>query len=91
MGRALAQLVREMRPEKQVTLKLGRPVTRTELECAGARVLALSESEAKLQVPQGQLQSAVFALLSQWRVVDLTVEDAPLEEVLSDLFARARP
>jgi ABC-2 type transport system ATP-binding protein len=85
---ALADLVRTTRPEKRVTLKLGAKVTQAELERSGARLIALDGIEARLQVPQANLQSAVGALLSQLPVVDLTVEDPPLEEVLSDLFAR---
>ena len=35
-----------------------------------------------------QLAAAVSGLLSGLSIVDMTVEDAPLEEVLADLFAR---
>jgi ABC-2 type transport system ATP-binding protein len=85
---SLTELVRETRPEKRITLKLAAAATAAELESTGARVLEQSGLEVRLQVSQSQLPAAVSALLSRLRVVDLTVEDAPLEEVLSDLFAR---
>jgi ABC-2 type transport system ATP-binding protein len=43
--------------------------------------------QLKLQVPQQELQPLVSGLLSRAAVVDLTVEDPPLEEVLAELFA----
>ncbi len=86
----LTDLVRETKPEKRITLKLATEIApgTHALEFEGARVLAHDGLELKLQVPQAQLSAAVTALLSRLPVVDLTVEDAPLEEVLGDLFAR---
>jgi ABC-2 type transport system ATP-binding protein len=88
---SLTALVRETRPEKRISLKLAAPVNGADLELAGARVLSQTDLEVELQVSQAQLPAAVTALLSRLRVVDLTVGDAPLEEVLSDLFARQTP
>jgi ABC-2 type transport system ATP-binding protein len=85
---SLTDLVRETKPEKRISLKLAAPATTAEIECSGARVLESTDLEVKLQVAQSQLPAAVSALLSRLQVVDMTVEDAPLEEVLSDLFAR---
>ncbi|HKP57198.1 MAG TPA: ATP-binding cassette domain-containing protein [Polyangiales bacterium] len=83
----LSDLVRETRPEKRISLKLAAPVSGP-LEIDGARVSNHSGLELELLVPQAQLPAAVSSLLSRLPVVDLTVEDAPLEEVLGDLFAR---
>jgi ABC-2 type transport system ATP-binding protein len=85
---ALSELVRKTRPDKRITLKLKQPALAADLEASGARVIALSDVEAQLQVHQGQLQAALSSLLARVSVSDLTVEDPPLEEVLSDLFAR---
>jgi ABC-2 type transport system ATP-binding protein len=85
----LPDLVKKTRPEKQVTLKLESPTTREVLEAAGARVVSLSALEARLTVPHAALQRTVSRLLSEVPVIDLSVEDPPLEEVLGDLFAGA--
>jgi ABC-2 type transport system ATP-binding protein len=85
---SLVDLVRETRPEKRITLKLAEPVAAAQLEIDGARVLNHAGLELVLLVSQAQLPAAVSSLLSRLPVVDLTVEDAPLEEVLGDLFAR---
>jgi len=85
---ALSELVRSLRPEKRVRLVLSSAVPRAALEQSGARVISMDGLEAELQLPQAALASAIGSLLAQLPVVDLTVEDPPLEEVLSDLFAR---
>ncbi len=84
----LQDLVRKTRPEKRVTLKLAAEPNRAELELEGARVISLDGQSAQLNVPQPRLQSAIAALLARAPVLDLTVEDPPLEEVLGELFQR---
>jgi ABC-2 type transport system ATP-binding protein len=86
---SLAELVRKTRPEKRITLKLSAAPSRADLELSGARVIGEPGREVSLQVSQDQLQPVISALLSRLTVVDLSVEDAPLEEVLADLFARS--
>ncbi len=87
----LPDLVRKLRPEKRVTLKLARVPGPSELEVEGARIVSLDGVELRLQVQQQDLQRVVSALLSRLPIVDLTVEDPPLEEVLGDLFKGAAP
>jgi len=84
---ALADLISKLHPEKRVTLRLLNAVEPTQFEGCHARLVSLNGLEARLQVPKEQLQKAVSALLDKLPIVDLTVEDAPLEEVLGQLFA----
>jgi ABC-2 type transport system ATP-binding protein len=72
-----------------VRLTLGADVELRTLELPGARVVMSEGREAQLSVAQGELSAVVSRLLAQLPVLDLTVEDPPLEEVLADLFARA--
>jgi ABC-2 type transport system ATP-binding protein len=51
-------------------------------------LVAVEGAQLRLQVPQAELQAVVSSLLSRVTVVDMTIEDPPLEEVLSDLFAK---
>ena len=85
----LDALVRRMRPDKRVVLHLERPVERADLEALGT-VIAHGPAEAVLQVGQGRLHDAVGRALASLPLRDLTVENAPLEEVMSELFARSR-
>ncbi|HEY2732457.1 MAG TPA: ABC transporter, partial [Polyangiales bacterium] len=86
---ALEALVHQIRPEKRITLKLASEVPVETRDLAGARLLSQRGIELRLQVGQAELPDTVAALLSRLKVVDLTVEDPPLEEVLSELFARS--
>jgi ABC-2 type transport system ATP-binding protein len=86
---ALADLVREVHPEKRVTLRLSQAVPESAFAGCQARLIKLSGLEVHLQVPKDALQRTVSQLLGTLPVADLTVEDAPLEEVLSRLFAEA--
>jgi ABC-2 type transport system ATP-binding protein len=86
---ALDALVRSTRPEKRITLKLAAAPSAEEIAPLGARLVAHEGTLLKLQVPQPELQALVSSLLSRLTVIDMTVEDPPLEEVLGDLFARS--
>ncbi len=44
-------------------------------------------TSATLQVSQADMQGAVARALGQLPLVDLSVEDPPLEEVMRDLFS----
>ena len=85
----LDELVRQVRPEKRVVLRLDRPVGEAALARLG-RVIAHDTAEAVLQVSQEAVNATVTTALTTLPVRDLTVENAPLEEVMSELFARSR-
>jgi len=85
----LSDLVRRVRPDKRMLLRLSRPVERRDLEALGS-VIAHGDAEAIVQVSQDALQPAVARALSSLPLTDLTVEDPPLEEVMRDLFAQGR-
>ena len=76
-----------MRPDKRVLLKLSRPVESRELAKLGS-IVSQTDAQAVLQVSQSELQGSVQRALAQLPVVDLTVEDPPLEEVMRELFER---
>jgi ABC-2 type transport system ATP-binding protein len=85
----LDELVRRVRPEKRLVLHLERPVERADLASLGM-VVSLGPAEAVLQVHQDAVSATVTRALSSLPVRDLTVENAPLEEVMSELFSRSR-
>ena len=85
----LSDLVRRVRPDKRMLLRLSRPVERRDLEALGS-VIEHGDAVAIVQVSQDALQPAVARALSSLPLTDLTVEDPPLEEVMRDLFAQGR-
>jgi len=85
----LSDLVRRVRPDKRMLLRLSRPVERRDLEALGSAI-EHGDAQAIIQVSQYALQPAVARALSSLPLTDLTVEDPPLEEVMRDLFAQGR-
>jgi len=75
----LSDLVRRVRPDKRMLLRLSRPVERRDLEALGS-VIEHGDAQAIIQVSQDALQPAVARALSS----------LPLEEVMRDLFAQGR-
>jgi ABC-2 type transport system ATP-binding protein len=85
----LDALVQRVRPEKRVVLRLERPVEADRLAPLG-KVVTHDNATAVLQVPQEAVNTTVSRALSNLPVRDLTVENAPLEEVMSELFAESK-
>lgn len=83
----LTELVHRTRPDKYVTLRFGGVVSATSLETLGGRVVSHGEGHAVLQVDAATMKSVVAGALANLPVIDLKVEDAPIEEVLADVFA----
>lgn len=83
----LAKLAHDIRPDKRVTVRTSKPCDRAEIEKVGA-IVECEDRRAVVQVKQEKLREAVSHLLTSLDVVDLTVEDPPLEEVMREMFAR---
>jgi len=86
---ALEQLVTRIRPDKRVVLRFSQPVDRADLEGLG-QVVRHDAGESVLDVHKDEVNRVVTAALAKLPVSDLTVENPPLEEVMSELFARGR-
>ncbi|MBX5482432.1 MAG: ATP-binding cassette domain-containing protein [Myxococcaceae bacterium] len=85
----LDELVRKVRPEKRLVLTFGSEVRQDALGGLG-KVVSQSPQQAIIQVPQDAVNQTVSRALGTLPVEDLTVENAPLEEVMSELFSRSR-
>ncbi|MFZ5438416.1 MAG: ABC transporter ATP-binding protein [Myxococcota bacterium] len=85
----LEELVKKIRPEKRLTLRFSAPVAKEPVAALGT-VVKHEAAESVLQVPHDAINAAVARALATLPVVDLNVENPPLEEVMSELFARSR-
>jgi ABC-2 type transport system ATP-binding protein len=85
----LDALVQRIRPEKRVVLRWTGDVERSALESLG-KVVSAERQSAVLQVENARLSAIVSRALASLPIQDLTVENAPLEEVMGELFARSR-
>ena len=89
---SLGELVSRTRPDKRIVLRFSRPVPESDLVNLASRVSVVRHGtgESVLQVPKDVVNGVVGRALAQLPVSDLTVQNPPLEEVMSELFARAR-
>jgi ABC-2 type transport system ATP-binding protein len=84
----LRALAHSVRPDKRIVVRVANGGA-GELARFGP-VVASEEGGGVLQIPADQVSAVVARLLAELTVTDLTVEDPPLEEVLSELFRSAR-
>jgi ABC-2 type transport system ATP-binding protein len=85
----LQELVRRVRPDKRVSIRLSAPADRALLDKLGV-VVSADAAQAVLSVPAEKLNLVVRDALAALPVVDLTIEDPPLEEVMRELFSAQR-
>jgi len=63
-------------------------VSAASLEALGGRLVLHEAGRAVVQVDTTTMKSVVTGALASLPVIDLKVEDAPIEEVLADVFAQ---
>ena len=85
----LRQLSLRIRPDKRIVVRLERPAAGGELARFG-EVLSATGTQAVIRVSAAEVSGAVGRMLAALPVADLTVEDPPLEEVMSELFSASR-
>jgi ABC-2 type transport system ATP-binding protein len=86
----LRELVRRVRPDKHVTIRLSAPVAAEDLARLG-KVVSADAAQAVLAVPAAQASAVVRDALAALPIVDLTIEEPPLEDVMRELFVTRAP
>jgi ABC-2 type transport system ATP-binding protein len=86
----LRELVRRVRPDKHVTIRLSAPVAAADLARLG-KVVSSDAAQAVLAVPAAQASAVVRDALATLPIVDLTIEEPPLEDVMRELFVTRAP
>ena len=82
----LSRLIEQAAPSKIIRLELARPVERELLQSYG-RVQSCEGLRAEVIVERQQTREAAARLLAELPVVDVTIEDPPIEEVIGLVFA----
>ena len=83
---ALRELVLRTNPGKRIELVLGNGVERRDLEAYGT-VCRYQPPNAALVVPREHAADISARLLAALPVVDLSIQDPPIEEVIREVFA----
>jgi ABC-2 type transport system ATP-binding protein len=81
----LKALVRRVRPDKHISVRLTSPVDRATFEKL-ATVVSHDSAQVVMAVPTARVNLVVRDLLANLPVGDLTIEDPPVEEVMRELF-----
>ena len=81
----LDKLLERVAPFRELDLELAAPVERAELETWG-EVAELDGCRARLLIERATLAKKVGELLGTLSVVDLTVKDPPIEDVIGRVF-----
>jgi ABC-2 type transport system ATP-binding protein len=84
----LKELVRRIRPDKRITIKLSQPVEPARVARLGA-VADQTDTQVVLTVPGARVSEVLREALANLPVLDLAVEDPPLEEVMRELFKKS--
>jgi len=86
----LRALALRVRPDKRIVVRFADGGAAPGDLARFGQVVATEPGRATLQVGAEEVSGAVARLLAALPVADLTVEDPPLEEVLSELFRASR-
>jgi ABC-2 type transport system ATP-binding protein len=81
----LRALVKKVHPNKLVSFTITGPIGPAELERLGD-VVSSETGRIVLRVPQDRLRDLVSHALANLPVVDLSVEDPPVEDIMRELF-----
>jgi len=84
---ALEQLVTRVNPLKVLKIVLRDPVGCEQLSGFG-EVVQCDGLRATLRVPRTDAAAAAARLLTGLRIADLTIEDPPVEDIISQIFAQ---
>ena len=81
---ALQGLVERFSPHKTLTVDLEYPVSAVD---GYGEVVAVEDSRVTLRVPKGEAAAITARLLADLPVVDLSVTDPPIDEVIDRVFS----
>lgn len=82
----LRQVVERYAPLRVIRVDFRSPVRAADLEPVG-RVVESSELRSVLEVPRAEVSSRAATLLAKFPVVDLTIEETPIQDVVRRIFA----
>jgi ABC-2 type transport system ATP-binding protein len=85
----LTALVERQAPYKLLSLTLEKPMDRSELAELG-ELEADDGVKVRLRVPRGQTKTAAARALAHAAVVDVTIEDPPVEDIIRQVFQQAQ-
>ncbi len=84
----LSKIVEKYAPDKLVSLSSSKTLDAKDLQKFG-RVTEVSGQDAKIEIPRKQVSSVMAKLLSEIPVIDLSIEELSIEEIIRRVFTDA--
>ncbi|MEL7086998.1 MAG: ATP-binding cassette domain-containing protein [Planctomycetota bacterium] len=81
----LEGVVQRFAPLREVTLDLGQPAAESTLQAFG-EIESIDGNRVRLLVERDRLTASVNRMLTELDVIDLTIADPPIEDVIARLF-----
>lgn len=85
---SLEEIVDQFSGDKIVTLQIAEGETMDEL-ARMPNVIEVEEPRIKFRISRDEVAKTLSAVLNQYNIVDIVVEDLPLEEVIARVFSQA--
>lgn len=79
------KLIEKHVDHKRIVLTFNKPVQKTDINSYG-NVIEFEELKAAIQVPRAQTAEKAAALLTQLPVIDISIEEPSLENIVRELF-----
>lgn len=86
----LEQIVFTYAPDKLVSITTQKPLQRTQLETFG-QILSLENNSAKITIHRNDISKHMTRLLQQISVIDLSIEELPIEDIIRKVFTKTAP
>ena len=87
---SLEKIVERYSPEKLVSFTSSRELNVNDLKKFG-RVASHNGTSAKIEIPRKEVSSVMGKLLAQIPVLDLSIEELPIEEIIRRVFLKTSP
>jgi ABC-2 type transport system ATP-binding protein len=83
----LRELATKLRPDQTLTVTFAAEVSDLEDFARYGEVVAVDGARVSLRVDRARTSQVAAAILGGGQVTDVTIEDAPLEDVIEEAFA----
>lgn len=83
---SLARLIEQYIEDKILTVVFRSPVQRPEIERYGI-VTEWTQERASLRISRNNIAESAAAILNSFSVIDLTIEEVPIEDVIREIFS----
>ncbi|MDX2078719.1 MAG: ATP-binding cassette domain-containing protein [bacterium] len=83
----LSQLAHQFSADKTISATLENPPENTDAFKVYGEVLGYEDGQIRLKIPKQNTSAMISKLLSEWSVLDVSIQEPPIEDVIEHIFA----